>query len=107
MRCYAAVWPWRQNEGNTIMSDPVRRLLGAKRGYDVVRDPLLNKGSAFTPAERDALGLVGILPPQHNDMTMQARRTYGTIHRQTTPIDKYVALAALQDRNEHLFYRLL
>jgi malate dehydrogenase (oxaloacetate-decarboxylating) len=68
---------------------------------------LLNKGSAFTPAERDALDLVGILPPQHHDMATQARRTYGTIHRQTTPIDKYVALAALQDRNEHLFYRLL
>jgi malate dehydrogenase (oxaloacetate-decarboxylating) len=89
------------------MTDPIRRLLGTKRGYDVVRDPLLNKGSAFTPAERDALDLVGLLPPQHNDMTMQARRTYGTIHRQTAPIDKYVALAALQDRNEHLFYRLL
>jgi malate dehydrogenase (oxaloacetate-decarboxylating) len=89
------------------MSDPVRRLLGTKRGYDVVRDPLLNKGSAFTPAERVALDLLGILPPQHSDMAMQARRTYAAIQRQSAPIDKYVALAALQDRNEHLFYRLL
>jgi malic enzyme len=78
-----------------------------KSGYQLVRDPLLNKGSAFTGAERAALGLEGILPPRHNDMDAQARRTYANVQRATTPIDKYVALAALQDRNEHLFYRLL
>jgi malate dehydrogenase (oxaloacetate-decarboxylating) len=89
------------------MNDRVRNLLGNKRGYDVVRDPLLNKGSAFTPAERDALDLAGILPPEHNDMAMQAQRAYDVISRQSAPIDKYVALAALQDRNEHLYYRLL
>jgi malate dehydrogenase (oxaloacetate-decarboxylating) len=89
------------------MSDPIRRLLGNRRGYDVVRDPLLNKGSAFTPAERTALGLVGILPPQSQDMARQIQRTYAGICRQPTPIDKYVALTALQDRNEHLFYRVL
>jgi malate dehydrogenase (oxaloacetate-decarboxylating) len=89
------------------MNDPIRRLLGNRRGYEVVRDPLLNKGSAFTPAERAALGLVGILPPQSQDMARQARRVYAGICRQPTPLDKYVALAALQDRNEHLFYRVL
>jgi len=89
------------------MGDPIRRLLGSRRGYDVVRDPLLNKGSAFTPAERTALGLVGILPPQSQDMARQARRVYAGICRQSTPLDKYVALTALQDRNEHLFYRVL
>ncbi len=89
------------------MTDQIRKLLGDKRGYDVLRNPLLNKGSAFTPAERVALGLDGIVPPQYNDMTMQAQRTYANIRRQAEPIDKYVALAALQDRNEHLFYRLV
>jgi malate dehydrogenase (oxaloacetate-decarboxylating) len=89
------------------MTDQIRKLLGNKRGYDVLRNPLLNKGSAFTPAERVALGLEGILPPQYNDMAMQSERSYAGIQRQTTPIDKYVALAALQDRNEHLFYRLV
>ena len=89
------------------MNDPIHALLGGKRGYDVLRNPLLNKGSAFTPAEREALGLEGILPPQFNDMTLQASRTYANIQRQVAPIDKYVALAALQDRNEHLFYRLV
>ena len=89
------------------MTNPILRLLGTKRGYDVLRNPLLNKGSAFTPAERETLGLLGIMPPQYNDMAMQAQRTYANVQRQATPIDKYVALAALQDRNEHLFYRLV
>ena len=82
-------------------------ILAGKRGYDVIRDPLLNKGSAFTPAEREALGLAGIVPPQTQTMERQAQRTYANVQRAATPIDKYVALMALQDRNEHLFYRLL
>lgn len=89
------------------MSDKTLKILGSKRGYEILRNPLLNKGSAFTPAEREALGLDGIVPPQYNGISMQAQRTYANIRRQATPIDKYVALAALQDRNEHLFYRLL
>ncbi len=89
------------------MTDQILKLLGNKRGYDVLRNPLLNKGSAFTPAERVKLGLDGILPPQFNDMAMQAQRSYEGIQRQTAPIDKYVALASLQDRNEHLFYRVV
>ncbi len=89
------------------MSDRILKMLGNKRGYEILRNPLLNKGSAFTPAERAALGLEGIVPPQFNDMSKQAQRTYANVQRQSTPIDKYVALAALQDRNEHLFYRLL
>src|SRR5215831_2286639 len=80
-------------------------LLAGKRGYEVIRDPLLNKGSAFTPAEREALGLDGIVPPQTHTMDRQAQRTYANVQRAATPIDKYVALMALQDRNEHLFYR--
>ena len=89
------------------MTDQIVKLLGNKRGYDVLRNPLLNKGSAFTPAERAKLGLEGILPPQVNDMAMQARRSYAGIQRHAAPIDKYVALAALLNRNEHLFYRIV
>jgi malate dehydrogenase (oxaloacetate-decarboxylating) len=89
------------------MTGQILKLLGNKRGYDVLRNPLLNKGSAFTPAERVKLGLDGILPPQFNDMAMQAQRSYAGIERHRAPIDKYVALAALQDRNEHLFYRVV
>src|SRR5262245_16068175 len=89
------------------MSEQILKLLGNRRGYEVLRNPLLNKGSAFTPAERAALGLDGILPPQYNDMAMQAQRAYANVQRNAAPIDKYVALAALQDRNEHLFYRVV
>jgi len=89
------------------MSEQILKLLGNRRGYEVLRNPLLNKGSAFTPAERAALGLDGILPPQYNDMAMQAERAYANVQRHAKPIDKYVALAALQDRNEHLFYRVV
>jgi len=89
------------------MTDQIVKLLGNKRGYDVLRNPLLNKGSAFTLAERAKLGLEGILPPQVNDMAMQARRSYAGIQRHAAPIDKYVALAALLNRNEHLFYRIV
>lgn len=89
------------------MTAQILKLLGNKRGYEVLRNPLLNKGSAFTPAERVKLGLDGILPPQFNDMAMQAQRSYAGIERHRAPIDKYVALAALQDRNEHLFYRVV
>src|SRR4030095_417018 len=89
------------------MSDQILQLLGNKRGYDVLRDPLLNKGSAFTLAERAKLGLEGILPQQGTDMATQAQRSYTGIQRHAAPIDKYVALAALLDRNEHLFYRVV
>jgi len=82
-------------------------VLAGKRGYDLIRDPLLNKGSAFSAAERDALGLLGILPPRVNSMDEQARRTYANVQRAESAIDRYVALMALQDRNEHLFYRLM
>ena len=78
-----------------------------KRGYDVIRDPLLNKGTAFTLEERRTLGLSGLLPSEVNTMDQQARRAYAGIERQSDPLARYVALSALQDRNEYLFYRLL
>ena len=78
-----------------------------KRGYDVIRDPMLNKGSGFSAAERDALDLHGILPPRQNSQDQQARRAYAGIAKMGEPLDKYVSCAALQDRNEHLFYRVL
>jgi malic enzyme len=79
----------------------------SKTGYDLIRDPLLNKGSGFTPQERYALGLQGLLPHQQNTMDQQARRIYQAIHAIERPLEQYVSLSALQDRNEHLFYRVL
>ncbi len=77
------------------------------RGSELVQSPMLNKSSAFTAAERRALGLEGILPTQVNTIEEQARRVYPRIHRIRRSLDKYVALAALQDRNEQLFHRVL
>ena len=78
-----------------------------RRGYAVIRDPLTNKSSAFLPAERTALGLHGLVPPQTHSMDQQARRAFGNIKKLPEALDRYMALAALQDRNEHLFYRIL
>ena len=77
------------------------------RGYELIRNPLLNKSSAFTTDERLALGLQGILPTQVNSIEEQARRVYPRVRRIQDPLEKYMALAALQDRNEHLFFRVL
>ncbi len=78
-----------------------------KRGRDVLRDPLLNKGSAFTPAERVALRLEGLLPSGVVDIEQQMQRIREALARLEHPISKYNELADLQDRNEVLFYRML
>ena len=78
-----------------------------KTGYDLIRDPLLNKGTAFTQKERAAFGLHGLLPSEEKSMAQQAQRIYASISAYATPLERYVSLAGLQDRNEHLFYRVL
>ncbi|HTO91536.1 MAG TPA: NAD-dependent malic enzyme [Candidatus Sulfotelmatobacter sp.] len=70
-------------------------------------DPILNKGTCFPEAERDALGLRGLLPPDVATPEEQEERAYGHYRRATDDIQRYLTLAALQDRNETLFYRLL
>ncbi len=77
------------------------------RGYAVLRDPLLNKGSAFTPEERALLNLNGLLPPACKSQDQQAARLYDRLTAIDDPLNRYRELAALQDRNEHLYYRLL
>ncbi len=78
-----------------------------KRGSDLIRDPLLNKGTAFTPEERRALGLEGLLPSRVNSLDQQAHRIEEQIATYSEPLNKYIALADLQNRNEQLFYRVL
>ncbi len=78
-----------------------------RRGLDVLRDPILNKGTGFTEAEREALGLRGLLPPHVHTQDEQATRFLAGFRRLTDPLDKFVALNALHDRNESLFFRIL
>lgn len=77
------------------------------RGHALMREPLLNKGSAFTPEERQQLGLVGLLPPACNSQDQQAVRFYERLSTIADPLARYRELAGLQDRNEHLYYRVL
>jgi malate dehydrogenase (oxaloacetate-decarboxylating) len=77
------------------------------RGNDVLRNPMLNRGTAFTGAEREALGLEGLLPSAVSSMDGQVRRTEQQYRGQPDPLAKHVYLASLRDRNEVLFYRLL
>ncbi len=77
------------------------------RGNDVLRNPMLNRGTAFTRAERVALGLEGLLPSAVSSMDGQVRRTEQQYRGQPDPLAKHVYLASLRDRNEVLFYRLL
>jgi len=77
------------------------------RGMALLHDPLLNKGTAFTEAERDALGLRGLLPPHVHTQEEQVARVLQQLRRMADPLDKFVALNALHDRNEALFFRLI
>ena len=77
------------------------------RGATLLRQPLYSRGTAFTEEQRVALGLEGLLPSHVSTMEDQRRRVYANILRKEDPLEKYIGLAALQDRNEHLFYRVL
>jgi malic enzyme len=68
---------------------------------------MYNRATAFTREERRELGLDGLLPDVVSSMDQQARRAYGNVVRKTDPLERFIGLAALQDRNEHLFYRVL
>jgi malic enzyme len=77
------------------------------RGRNLLRDPLLNKGTAFTAGERAAFDLEGLLPSQTLTIERQAERIWESLMRNPEPLDQYVALAALQERNEHLYFHIL
>src|SRR5438552_14594270 len=77
------------------------------RGLALLRDPLLNKGTAFSEEERDALGLRGLLPAHLLSIEAQAQRVMANLRRLPEDLDKYVALNALHDRNETLFFRVV
>jgi malate dehydrogenase (oxaloacetate-decarboxylating)(NADP+) len=77
------------------------------RGSVLLRDPTLNKGTAFTEQERETLGLRGLLPPHVSTQAEQVERVLENFRRLQTPLSKYINLAALLDRNEALFFRVI
>jgi malate dehydrogenase (oxaloacetate-decarboxylating)(NADP+) len=74
-------------------------------GFDLLHDPTLNKGTAFTEEERDVLGLRGLLPPRISSQEEQVSRALENLRMKPTDLERYIFLIALQDRDETLFYR--
>jgi malate dehydrogenase (oxaloacetate-decarboxylating)(NADP+) len=79
----------------------------SSRGLTLLRDPMLNKGTAFTEQERDALGLRGFLPAGVLSMQAQVERVLTNLRSLSGDLEKYVALNSLHDRNEALFFRIV
>ena len=77
------------------------------RGMDLLRDPLLYKGTAFTGAERDALGLRGLLPAHVSTQDEQVERFMRALRRLPDELEKFIALRRSHDRNEALFFRVV
>jgi malate dehydrogenase (oxaloacetate-decarboxylating) len=77
------------------------------RRRQVLVDPRINKGTAFSDTERSDLGVIGLIPPGHMTLEEQVSRVYAQYRRQTTDLERNVLLTELHDRNEVLFYRLL
>lgn len=98
----------QQRRGFQIGGAGVYEVDGAKvRGIELLRDPHLNKGMAFTLKERQILGVHGLLPPSVFSQDEQASRIIANFRRAATDLDKYIYLCSLQDRNEKLFYRIV
>jgi malate dehydrogenase (oxaloacetate-decarboxylating)(NADP+) len=79
--------------------------VGGKYGIDLLHDPVLNKATAYTEAERQALGLVGLVPDATESEDLQLRRVLQQLGHKTTDLERYIYLVNLLDNDETLFYR--
>jgi malate dehydrogenase (oxaloacetate-decarboxylating) len=89
------------------MHDRPRVIETALAGYELLNDPLLNKGTAFSDAERNEFELHGLLPPYVTTLDLQVGRRHDALQEPNSDLLKYVFLRGLQDTNETLFYALL
>ncbi len=86
------------------MDEPLQVIV---RGTDILNEPLLNKGTAFTNEEREQLGLRGLVPPKVTAIDEQVLRVLENFRRKTDPLEKFIYLTSLHDRNETLYYKVL
>ncbi len=80
---------------------------GLPRGVGLLHNPRLNKGTAFSEAEREAFGLIGLLPEGVDTDELQLQRVRLQLDQKTSDIERYIFLSSLQDNNETLFYKTL
>ena len=78
-----------------------------KRGMELLHDPTLNKGTGFTAAEREALGITGLVPDVTETLETQLSRVMEQLAKKATDLDRFIYLMGLLDSNETLFYRTL
>ena len=77
----------------------------SKRGIEVLRDPTLNKSTAYTEAEKQELGLIGLVPDVTETEDLQLQRVLAQLAQKNTDLERYIYLINLLDHNETLFYR--
>jgi malate dehydrogenase (oxaloacetate-decarboxylating) len=100
------VW-WLPLEASRLMNPQTYTVETARSGYELLNDPLLNKGTAFTDDEREEFELHGLLPPHVATLDWQVKRRLDAFRGLGNDLQKYIFLRGLQDSNETLFYALL
>ena len=91
----------------SFSSDPTVTIPKSLAGHHLLSDARLNKGTAFTDAERDAFGLHGLLPPRVTTIGEQIGRRLQAFRDFATDLERYAFLRDLQDTNETLFFAML
>jgi malate dehydrogenase (oxaloacetate-decarboxylating)(NADP+) len=91
--------------GKRAPETTVANSVDGKRGIDILHDPVLNKATAYTEAERQALGLVGLVPDATESEDLQLRRVLQQLATKPTDLERYIYLISLLDNDETLFYR--